>query len=262
MMKQTDNKYKQCSCEHCGRNSNNFSGQFVKYDNKVYCIKHYRQLKKYGHIIDLKPSVYGIGINDMPYGWTSKNKKENIRIYELWSKMLQRCYSNNENVREKYKTYNDCCVCDRWLYLSNFVKDIQYIDGYQLWLNNPNKHISLDKDIKSNGKNKCYCLEECMFVEQKDNSKQTHNQYINYFNSLKKENHPRSRKIWQYDLNGKLIKPEPWECIELAAESIGTTSSNIILVCKYYENQNEYFKKYKKKHLSAGGYIWKYVKEE
>ena len=44
-MNNTNSNYKECSCKHCGRNSDNFPGQFVKYDNKVYCIRHYRQLK-------------------------------------------------------------------------------------------------------------------------------------------------------------------------------------------------------------------------
>ena len=30
----------------------------------------------------------------------------------------------------------------------------------------------MDKDIKSNGKNKCYCLEECVFITNEENAKQ------------------------------------------------------------------------------------------
>lgn len=116
--------------------------------------------------------VYGIGINDMPRGWTRKNKL-NKKIYRCWIDMIRRCYDNN------YKYYNNyggrgVYVCDRWLILSNFINDLPKIDGYELLLNEENNIISFDKDIKSNNKNKCYCLEKCMFVYASENSKQAH----------------------------------------------------------------------------------------
>ena len=97
--------------------------------------------------------VYNIGINDMPKGWKRKTEW-NLRVYNTWQSMLMRCYSNK--YLEKYPTYKDCTVCNRWLVLSNFVDDVKLIDNYEYWLNRPNQRISLDKDIKSNGKNKCY----------------------------------------------------------------------------------------------------------
>lgn len=100
------------------------------------------------------------GINDMPRGWAKDNKRK----YELWKNMLYRCYSN------KYKTYIDCYVCERWLRLSNFLEDLPKIPNYNLWENNIN--YQLDKDIKSNGRNKCYCFEECIFVTVSINAKQ------------------------------------------------------------------------------------------
>lgn len=110
---------------------------------------------------------YGKGINDMPRGWYSQSDL-NKRIYSCWHHMLYRCY--NKNVENT--TYKGCYVCNRWLILSNFVEDITKIDGYEYWLNHPNEKVALDKDIKSDGKNKCYCLEQCMFVTVGDNTRQ------------------------------------------------------------------------------------------
>ena len=120
--------------------------------------------------------IYNKCINDMPKGWTRANES-NWRIYQLWFSMITRCYSERE--LKRCPTYKGCYVCERWLKLSNFLEDLPKIDGYELWLNNPNKRISLDKDIKSNGKNKCYCLENCIFVTASDNSIQS-NKTMNY----------------------------------------------------------------------------------
>lgn len=113
--------------------------------------------------------VYGIGINDMEYGWTKANEW-NHRVYQVWQDMLRRCYSEKEH--ERHPTYIGCVVCERWLKLSNFVEDIVKIDNYEYWRDNPNQRISLDKDIKSNGISKCYCLEQCQFISKSENSKQ------------------------------------------------------------------------------------------
>lgn len=145
--------------------------------------------------------IYGIGVNDMPKGWRTENEL-NKRIYIVWYNFIRRCY--DEKYQEKFPTYKDCYVCDRWLILSNFVEDIKLIENYELWLNNPNQKISLDKDIKSNGKNKCYCLEQCQFITKSENSKQAVKTRDN--NYLKGENHPNlGYLIARYTLHGVLI---------------------------------------------------------
>ena len=145
---------------------------------------------------------YGKGVNDMPTGWYSESEL-NKKIYHCWHHMLYRCY--NKNVENT--TYKNCSVCDRWLKLSNFVADISLIDGYNLWLTEEN--IALDKDIKSDGENKVYCLEQCMFVTIGDNTRQavksqvgkpkTEEQKAKISNTLKGQNvgvnHPRSRAV-------------------------------------------------------------------
>lgn len=111
--------------------------------------------------------IFGKGINDMPRGWRLETEI-NKRIYRCWHGMLKRCYS--EKWHEIHPTYKECFVCERWLKLSNFIEDLHKIDNYELWLINNN--YQLDKDIKSNGKNKCYCLDECMFTTQEENVRQ------------------------------------------------------------------------------------------
>ena len=74
-----------------------------------------------------KGIVYKHGINDMPNGWTTENEW-NKRVYKKWYSMLQRCY--DEKWLERHPHYEGCFVCDEWLKLSNFVKDIVKIDNY------------------------------------------------------------------------------------------------------------------------------------
>ena len=89
--------------------------------------------------------VHGVGTNDV-LGLLSK---ENIaanpwheRAYMVWKDMLKRCYSPTDN----RMCYKDCTVCDRWFKLSFFIEDIQKLDGFEFWKNNPDTRIALDKE--------------------------------------------------------------------------------------------------------------------
>ena len=211
--------------------------------------------------------VYNFGINDCERGWCSKNET-NKKFYKCWCHMLERCYS--EKWHEKYPTYKDCYVCDRWLKLSNFVEDLPKIDNYNLWLENKEKY-ELDKDIKSDGKNKCYCLEECMFVTKKENVKQsikTKNfDYMRGYNNWNKngfseetkkkmseakknkydgKNNPNAKKVAQYDLDGNLIRV--WNC---AKEISNELEINYKTLLGYLQGK-------RKTHI-CNNYIWKYV---
>ena len=105
-------------------------------------------------------TVYGKGINDMEYGWIGKSEL-NKRLYKLWHGIIQRVYSEKWHIQNP--SYKNCTLQEEWHLLSNFVDDVVKIDNYELWLNNPGKYISLDKDIKEPG-NRCYCVDKCMFV--------------------------------------------------------------------------------------------------
>ena len=224
--------------------------------------------------------IYNKAINDMSYGWISENE-DNKRIYKLWYNMLRRCYC--EKYHKTHPTYKDCYVCNRWLMLSNFVEDVKLISGYNLWLKNSN--YQLDKDIKSNGKNKCYCLEECMFVDRSENSIQS-NKTMNYdfmknrigekhpnygkqlsnehkrkiSESLKGENNHQAKKVVQYDKQGNLIKI--WDYIKQVEKELKISSQNISKCCQFYEmncDKEKWFKIHNENpRKSVGGFIWKY----
>lgn len=198
--------------------------------------------------------VYGIGVNDMPKGWKRKTKLNN-RIYDLWHDMIRRCVT--------HESYKDCYVCDRWLILSNFVEDISKIENYELWLNNNSKRISLDKDIKSNGKNKCYCLEQCLFISQSENTTQS-NKTMNYDFTQKEEYRQKMnpKKIIQYDNDMNIVAV--YDGIRKASRETGINRASISSCCIFHEmncDENKWYEKYKTKpQIKAGGYIWKYYK--
>lgn len=220
--------------------------------------------------------VFDKGINDMPKNWTKENKRE----YRLWCHILERCYSRK--FQEKNPTYIGCTVCDRWLRLSNFIEDLPKIEGYEMWLNNQDKRIALDKDIKSNGKNKCYCLEECVFTTPKENTRQAwygrkhtketkdkmseskkgkqcgenHPMYGKHHTEESKkkisnsqkgkhsfDDHYRSKKIAQLEKQMNLIKK--YNCIRQAEKETEINHRCISDCCRG-------------KQKTAGGYIWMY----
>ena len=203
--------------------------------------------------------VSGHGTNDMRRGWTVENEW-NKRIYEKWRAMLKRCYS--EKYHKRHPTYKDCTVCNRWLLLSNFVEDFKLIDGYDE-VKFLNGELVLDKDIKSNGTNKEYSLENCMLVSIAENAKQS-NKTMDY-TQQQGENNSRSIKICQYDKeNYDLIKI--WNSSRDIQRELGINHSNVSQCCKFWEincNKEKWYKIYENRpQKTAGGYIWKYYKEE
>jgi hypothetical protein len=101
-----------------------------------------------------RPTVYGVG-----YSFRHAKKDSSV-CYKTWHHMLERCYDKK---RKTYNLYggNGVRVCDRWLYLKNFIEDIKEIPNYDKYIASPNLY-SLDKDILGNGK--LYSKETCMFA--------------------------------------------------------------------------------------------------
>ena len=228
------------------------------------------------------------GINDMPIGWHSENKW-NKMCYRKWYDMLRRCY--DDEYHKLYPSYINSSIELEMHWLSYFVEHIKDIDGYdeEKFLNG---ELTLDKDIKSNGKNKEYSIENCMLVTNEENVKQS-NKTREYLKGkehplygkeitqetkekissilsdgrLKRENHNQFNtgiKICQYDEDMNLIKI--WTNAERASEELKLDKNNIRRCCKFWEmncDKKEWYKVYKyRPSKRVGGFIWTYYKEE
>ena len=105
-----------------------------------------------------RTNKYG-GVNDM----NGCEKK----TYKLWYSMLRRCYDTKLHTERYGRSYADCQVCEEWFTLSNFAKDIEELENYDLW--RAGKGYAIDKDMKIPG-NRTYCKEACKFVTKHENA--------------------------------------------------------------------------------------------
>lgn len=83
-----------------------------------------------GRISDkLSPTVYDIGILGLVEGNVRGSKS-----YKIWHSMLQRCYSEKAQTRDRNRTYQGVSVCKEWLTFTKFREwfDKNYIEGYCL----------------------------------------------------------------------------------------------------------------------------------
>jgi len=110
-------------------------------------------------MIGKRSLVYGVGINDWA-GSTWVDGK-NIREYDLWKNMLQRCF--DEKCKQKCPAYEGVTCSKEWLSMTKFIEDVSQMKGFGLigW--------ALDKDILQKG-NKLYSKETCCFVPAEVNN--------------------------------------------------------------------------------------------
>lgn len=95
-----------------------------------------------------------------PYKSRDKNGKK-TKCYDTWRHMLIRVF--NEEYKNKYKTYEECEICEEWLNFQNFA--LWYEQNYY---EIDNQRMHLDKDILVKN-NKLYSPETCIFVPQRIN---------------------------------------------------------------------------------------------
>lgn len=115
------------------------------------------------------PSVFGVGyIGDGEWKscLTIDGKSKLTREYITWSGMIERCYDKS-GYQQKFPTYKECVVDERWHSFQNFCNDICLLENYHQWKNNDG--WELDKDIKVKG-NKLYSKDTCIFVLRRDNT--------------------------------------------------------------------------------------------
>ena len=206
----------------------NFTNVMVLLKDTNTIVKARYDCFKKGNIRDINyPSVWGIGIiGEEKYIHGTKS-------YNTWKSFLERCY--DDKYKSKHPTYNECTVCNEWLYYPNFKKwfDENYyeIEGEQM---------HLDKDILNKG-NKIYSPENCIFVPQKINTLFT-----------KRQNKRGESVIGTTSVNGKyraqcsIINPKTGKSKQ---EHLGyyDMQEKAFKVYKYYKEKNikevaDYFK--------------------
>ena len=105
------------------------------------------------------PSVCGVGILGAKY--PSKIDGVHTKEYELWTHMLERCYS--DTYKKKQPTYEGCEVSDKF-------KSYEY---FYEWCNKQvgfgNEGWHLDKDLLIKG-NKVYSEDTCVFIPSEINT--------------------------------------------------------------------------------------------
>ena len=133
-----------------------------------------------------------------------KNKKDFPQLYDVWNKMIYRCYNKNS---KDYKRYGEKGVKieERWHCFEFFLEDVQKIKGWDLELFKEKK-IQLDKD--KNKKNE-YSNEGCQWLSVSEN-RSLKPSYFKKFkatdpqgNIYYSENVPEFAK--EHNLNSRLI---------------------------------------------------------
>lgn len=115
------------------------------------------------------PTIYKIGFwGEGEYKTSIEGTKKMTKEYNIWNKMLERCYS--EKTQIKHPTYIGCIVDKRWHNFQNFCEDIKELEGYNEWKNSTkDREYVLDKDIKVKD-NKIYSKNTCVFITSSKNS--------------------------------------------------------------------------------------------
>ena len=169
-MKSLNNvSYKDCVGKVCkSLNSGDF--EVLKYNNKKnieieFLKTGYRKVAEMkevrnGSIKDpYSPSVCGVGIVGTKY--PSRVNGVHTKEYDLWTGMLQRCYSTT--LKKKYPTYEGCEVSDNFKSYEYFYEWCQKQIGFN------NEGWQLDKDLLIKG-NKVYSENTCVFIPAEINS--------------------------------------------------------------------------------------------
>lgn len=104
-----------------------------------------------------KELVCGVGISDDgKYAKYITSEHKNTREYDMWQKMLARCYSSY--IQEREPTYKGCTVANELLSFQNFAE----FYNQNKWRDD--EILIPDKDILTHGKAKIYSKDTICFV--------------------------------------------------------------------------------------------------
>lgn len=143
------------------RKRKNIDVYFSKYDWTAESVD-YGNFKKGNIACPYEPRVYEVGyIGEGKYRTINENGKHS-KCYEVWVKMLQRCF--DEKFQIKRPTYKNCEVCKEWLNFQVFAEWF-YNNYYEI----EGEKMCLDKDILIKG-NKIYSPDTCIYVPQTINT--------------------------------------------------------------------------------------------
>ncbi len=140
-------------------NAHDIDVYFPEYD---YTVNHarYNNFKKGNIKCVYERRVFGVGyLGDGKY--KVKENGKTTKCYKTWHSMLERCY--DDNFKEKYPTYKECTIYNKWLNFQNFAEWFE--DNYY---EVPGEVMCLDKDILVKG-NKIYSPKTCVFVSNEIN---------------------------------------------------------------------------------------------
>ena len=197
-------------------NANNVLIEFQD-EHKYRCYVETRNIKTGNIRNPYYPQVYGIGyLGNIDF--QVKVNGKHIKEYEIWSKMLDRCYSN------KYPTYKNCTVCKEWQNFTNFYNWIIKQENYSKL---KSAKLQLDKDILSNGSNKIYSPNTCCLIPQK----------LNMIFSYRREGKYGLAVSGQFDKNNKIKCFGIRTVINGERKFIKCDKDNAFLIYKKYKEQ-------------------------
>ena len=104
--------------------------------------------------------------------------------YAIWHCGISRCYNEKDSSYPRYGALG-VRFSDEWLTFENFLRDLPYLEGYDLWKVNPNKY-DLDKDklqMHLPINQRVYSKYTCCFISKSENriyTSQGHGEYSQY----------------------------------------------------------------------------------
>jgi len=229
----TNHKFYYGTCKFCNTTVMKLLGDFKRSPN---------------HCTHFHSSHYTVDrINDMPNRWTSESDY-NKRVYSLWRHMLMR---TSENYWIKEPTYKGTTVCEEWRKLSVFSKDIKLLKNYQLWKDNPNKRIMLDKDVLGHNSKK-YSPTTCCFLTHADSNRDVLSRHPEIIDNLKKYAQYNRDKISIFvkAINKKTKEVRIYKSIKECSKDLHIENRNIWMCLS---NKEKY-----KSHKSAKGWTFDY----